>query len=377
MTGKPDVVIVGAGVMGCSAAYWLSKEGYKVSVVEKESVAVGASGMASSHWSELGHGAWKALEKPQLAELAWHGFRLHRELAEALPEESGIEFGYRETPTIRLAFTAEEAEDLKSVPSLCGKDDPPVRWVEGRTLWEMEPRLTRNVVGGLVHHQAQVIASPFVLALAEAAERRGMEMRHGEVVGLQSDGGRVTGVCLRHGEIIPTGTVVLAMGPWSQQAAAWVGLKIPVFPVRGQLLELLVPDPQLQASASYSGNYVLPKADGITHAGTTYERDSGFVNEPTPSGFEAIMNAVLRIAPSLEDAQVMNHVSGLRPGSEDGLPLIGPVPGWQGLYVVAGHDRKGMGQSLISTRIIADLIAGGQSPVPIEMFDPGRFGPME
>jgi glycine oxidase len=177
-----------------------------------------------------------------------------------------------------------------------------------------------------------------------------MELRHGEVVGLQNNGRQVTGVQLRSGEIIATQTVVLAMGPWSQQASAWIGLKIPIYPVRGQLLELLVPEPQLQVSLSYDGNYLLHKADGITQAGTTYERDSGFVNHQTPTGLEAIMNAALGMAPSLEEARVMNHVSGLRPASGDSLPLIGPIPKWKGVYIVAGHDRKGMGLSLISTR---------------------------
>ena len=223
----------------------------------------------------------------------------------------------------------------------------------------------------------QVMAYPFVLALVKAAERRGTQLRHGEVVGLQSDGGCVTGVQLRRGDIIATETVVLAMGPWSHRAAAWLGWKIPVNPVRGQLLELRVPDPQLQASISYGGMYLVHKADGTTLAGTTYEPDSGFANHPTAAGLEAIMYAALQLAPSLEEAQVANHISGLRPASKDALPLIGPVPGWQGVYVVTGHDRKGMELSLISTRIVADLIVKGHSSISIKMFDPGRFGPTE
>ena len=370
MAGKPDVVVVGAGVMGCSAAYWLSKEGYQVLVLEKEAIAVGASGMASAHWR-------KALEEERLSELASLSFQLHQELARVLPQESGVDSGYREQPRVYPAFSAEEVESLKSQLSALKRHDPSVRWVEGQALWELEPRLNRDVLGGLVCHQAQVVAYRFVLALAEAAQRRGVELRHGEVVGLQSNGGRVTGVQLRHGEIIATETVVLAMGPWSQQAGAWVGLKIPVYPVRGQLLELLVPDPQLQASLYYSGDYLLHKADGITQAGTTYERDSGFVNHPTSAGLEAIMNAALRMAPSLEDAQVKDHVSGLRPASGDSLPLIGPIAGWKGVYMASGHDRQGMGLSLVSTRIIADLIVEGCSPMPIEVFDPARFGPTE
>ncbi len=362
--------------MGCSAAYWLSKEGHKVLLLEKEAVAFGASGMASAHWLTVDRDTYAALEDGRLAELAWRGCRLHRELARVLPDESGIDVGYREHPAIRLAFCAEEAASLKLRPSP-GPDDPPIHWLEGEALREVEPRVNRDALGGLVCRQAQVMAYRFVLALVQAAERRGMALRHGEAVGLQRSGGRVTGVQLRNGEVVATGTVVLAMGPWSRRAAEWVGLKIPVYPVRGQLLELQVPDPQLRASLSYGGNYLLPKADGSTQAGTTYEPDSGFNNHHTSAGLEAIMNAALQMAPSLENAQLVNHVSGLRPACEDALPLIGPIPGWQGAYMVAGHDRKGIGLSLISTRIIADLITGGHSPIPIEMFDPGRFGPTE
>jgi glycine/D-amino acid oxidase-like deaminating enzyme len=147
--------------------------------------------------------------------------------------------------------------------------------------------------------------------------------------------------------------------------------------VRGQILELQVPDPQLYASLAYDEMYVIHKADGLTLAGATYEPDSGFVNHTTSAGAEDIMNATLRMTPSLEDARLVNHVSGLRPGSGDSLPLIGPIPGWGGVYMVSGHDRKGMGLSAMSTRIIADLILKGRSPMPIEMFDPSRFGPVE
>jgi glycine oxidase len=232
----------------------------------------------------------------------------------------------------------------------------------------------RAALGALVSPQAQVIAYRFVLALATAAARRGMVMRHGAVVGLAGSGGRVTGVRLRNGETISAATVVLAMGPWSQQAAAWVGLHLPVYPVRGQLLELRVAEPQLNASISYGGTYLVRKADGITLAGTTEEHDSGFANHPTAAGRQAILSAALHMAPSLADAQVQGQVCGLRPCTADRLPLLGAVPGWQGLYMVAGHFRSGMLLSAISTRLIADLIITGQNPLPLAAFYPGRFG---
>ena len=375
MAKKPDVVVVGAGVMGCGTAYWLSKEGYKVLVLEKESVACGASGVAAAMLEAVGYRTRRSPADP-LSELARASFRLHQELARILPEESGIDIGYRENPAIHPAFTAQDVEALKPHPLELSQQDSDVQWLEGEALWELEPRLSREAMGALVSKQRQVLAYRFVLALARAGESRrvGMEIRYGEVEGLEAQSGRVSGVRLKGGETIHTDKVVLAMGPWSQHAASWVGLKIPVYPVSGQLLELRVPDPQLKGSISYQGMYIVHKADGITLAGTTEEHDSGFANHPTEEGRKVIMEAALWLVPSLEEAEVLNHVSGLRPGSLDGLPLIGPVPGWEGVYIVSGHFRSGMLLSAMSTRIIADLIVKGRSPIPIEAFSPGRFG---
>lgn len=374
MVERADVVVVGAGVMGCGTAYWLSKEGCKVVVLEQEALGHGASGMSAAMIGSIVEGM---PEDPVVTEPARASLKLHQELARTLPEESGIDIGYRENSTIHLAFSESDVERLKSQFLTLNRQGLSVRWLEGQSLWEVEPRVSRKALGGLASHQAQVLAYRFVLALVCAAEKRGMKMRHGEAVGLENSAGRVNGVRLRSGEIILTDKVVLAMGPWSQHAASWVGLNVPVYPVRGQLLELQVPNPQLKASLSHDGMYVVHKADGITLAGTTEEHDSGFANHPTEAGAEAIVKAVLRLAPSLGEAKVMNHISGLRPRSGDGLPLIGPLPGWQGVYMVSGHFRDGIKLSAISTRIITDLITKGCSPISIERFDPGRFGRME
>jgi len=376
MAEHADVVVVGAGVMGCGTAYWLTRARYNVLVLEQESIACGASGMAAAMLESVGHGARLPLDDP-LAELARASFALHQELARQLPEDSGVETGYRENPVLHPAFTVEEVAVLKPQALALHRHNAAMQWLEGQALWDVEPRLNRAVLGALVSPQAQVLAYRYVLALATAAERRGMTIRHGEVVGLVGHAGRVTGVRLRNGETVPAETVVLAMGPWSQQAASWVGLKIPIYPVRGQLLELLVPDPQLNASISYGGMYLVRKADGVTLAGTTEEHDSGFANHPTAAGRQAILRATLHMAPSLEEAQIQDQVSGLRPCSADQMPLIGPVPGWHGVYMVAGHFRSGMLLSAISTRIIAELITTGHSPLPIDAFNPARFGRVE
>ena len=372
MTNQPDVIVVGAGVMGCGTAYWLSKEGCKVLVLEHEAIACGASGVAAAMLESVGHGARLSVDDP-LAALGRASFQLHQALRHLLWEEAHVDIGYRENPILHPAFTDAEAALLKPQALELQRRDPTVQWLEGPVLWDVEARLSREAVGALMSHQAQVLAYRFVLALMRAAEQRGVQLRHGAVVGLAGHAGRVTGVHLRNGDTLATSTVVLAMGPWSQRAAAWVDLRLPIYPVRGQLLELRVPEPQLNASLAYGGMYLVHKADGITLAGTTEEHDSGFVNQPTAAGRQAILEAALKMAPSLEEAQVVGHVSGLRPCSADHLPLIGPVPSWQGVYLIAGHFRSGMLLSAISTRSIADLILRGKSAVSLAAFDPTRF----
>lgn len=373
MAQKADVLVVGGGVMGCGTAYWLSKRGFKVTVLEQESIACGASGMAAAMLESVGHGAHLTLDDP-LAQLAQASFRLHHELAAGLADESGVDIGFCENPVLHPAFNAQEVADLKPRALALAACNPAIQWLEGDDLRALEPRLNRKALGALQSPQAQLIAYRFVLALATAAERHGMSMLTRQVVGLQQQDGKVSGVRLRNGECMTATTVVLAMGPWSQQVSDWVGWRIPIYPVRGQLLELRVPDPQLHASISYNGMYLVHKADGTTLAGATEEHDSGFANRPTSQGRQQILQAALHMAPSLGEAAVVNQVCGLRPRAQDGLPLIGPVPGWQGLYIVAGHFRSGMLLSAISTKLIADLIEHGQSSLPLAAFDPGRFG---
>jgi glycine oxidase len=373
MSDTFDVIIVGAGVMGCGTAYWLTRAGCKVLVLEQQSLAHGASGVAAAMLEAVGHGA-KLDSQSGLAKFARHSFLQHGELWRVLQEESGVDIGYRENPVIYPVFSEGEIADMKPTALDLRREYPDIRWVEGPELFEIEPRLNPEALGGVVTKQAQLLAYPYVLALATAAEKRGMLMRHGEVVGLQRQAARVTGVRLRNGETISGDAVVLAMGPWSQQAERWTGLRIPVYPVRGQLLQLRFADPQLEATVSYQGMYLVHKANGITLAGATEEHDSGFNTQPSERGRDTILDAILQLVPSAAQAQIVGQIAGLRPCSRDGRPLIGAVAGSDGLYINTGHFRSGMLLSAASTRILAELIVEGASSFPIDIFDPSRFG---
>ena len=366
-TPLPDVIIAGAGVIGCATAYYLAREGCSVTVVERESIASGASGVAAAMISQT-------FEGDPLADLSDFSRGRHAELARDLPAETGTDYGYRINPELYAAFSPDAARDLKASEDAFRARNPRAHWVEGPELWEIEPRLNPAVLGAIVGEQAQVIASRFTTALATAAEARGARFRHGSVAGLGSAGNRVTGVRLATGEVVAGETVILAMGAWSAVASRWTGLQVPVFPVRGQILRLEAPDPQLRTAIYGPEMYVLLKADGSTLAGATHEPEAGFDAVTTPEGLERVMEAAIEIAPFLAEAKLVHHLVGLRPGTADDLPLLGPVAGWEGLFMATGHFWRGIELSAGSARAVADLVLGLASPVDLSAFDPARFG---
>ena len=255
--------------------------GHKILVLEQEAIACGASGMAAAMLEAVGHGAQLSTHDP-LTAFARAGFHLHQELQPVLLEESGVDTGYRENPVIHPAFTPAEAETLHAYALERRHETPAVQWLEGQALCDMEPHVNREILGALVTPQAQVLAYRFVLALARAAEQRGMTLRHGEVVGLERQAGGVIGVRLRNGATLTAPTVVLAMGPWSQHAAAWLDLRVPIYPYVGNYWSYACPIPSSRRRSPIRALCLVRKADGITLAGATEEHDSGFVNQPRP-----------------------------------------------------------------------------------------------
>ena len=166
--------------------------------------------------------------------------------------------------------------------------------------------------------------------------------------------------------------VVLAAGPWSARLGASIGVHVPVRPVRGQILHLQAPPQSQRYGVFHSTGYALPKAAGAVYAGTT-EEEAGFEAETTAEGRESILGAVARFAPDAARLPVLTATACLRPVSDDGLPLMGAAPGWDGLYLATGHGRKGILLSLVSGKAMADLLATGRSAVDLGAFDPARF----
>ncbi|MCH7977513.1 MAG: FAD-dependent oxidoreductase [Acidobacteria bacterium] len=367
--GNTNVVIVGGGIVGVSTAYFLGKAGVKSTIVERDSVGSHASGFAYGGLSALG-----GIGNPgPLSPVASDGMRIHVELSDALLEETGINTEFRYRPSLSLAFTEEEARDGEAhVSWVRGHEGYDARWLDAGEARAIEPRISDKVLGAVyTEGGADVEPYRFSLALAQAAEGLGATIRHGNVVGLRRESGRVRAVVLESGEI-PCDRAVLAMGPWSGLASSWLGVPIDVRPLKGQIIRLRAPGPPLECSIGWAGDYATSKPDGLVWAGTT-EEEAGFDEGTTTDARDSIMASLVKMVPALAEAQLVQQTACLRPLSADGLLVLGPVPGWEGVYVATGGARTGISLGPAMGRIAADLVTKGSSDIPIDAFNPGRF----
>jgi glycine oxidase len=358
--------VVGGGIVGVSTAYFLGEAGVRAVVVERDSVGSHASGFAYGGLSSLGGpGPTEAL--------ASEGMRIHRELSQSLPEQTGTNTEFRYRPSLALALSEEEAQAARDgLPWKKAQKGYKVRWVEPDEVQTIEARVTPDTFGG-VYTEGVADLEPYrlMLALTQAAELKGATVVRDRASGLMRDGDRVTGVTLENGEIAAE-HVVLAMGPWAEAASPWLGSPVPIRPLKGQILRLRAPGPPLRCSIGWSGDYAVTKPDGLVWTGTT-EEEVGFDDRTTNEARDQITRSFSQVLPSLGDAELVRQTACLRPITPDRLPLLGRVPGLEGVFIATGGGRSGILLGPAMGRITADLITEGRSAIPIDAFDLGRF----
>jgi len=366
-----EVVIIGGGVAGCSVAYHLALAGVKSTVIEREGIGSQASGFSA--------GGLNPLEGAQipgpLGPLAIESFRMHRKLWDALKEETGMDYQGRVISLIKVAFRDSDLPELrKSLDTFtAARDDGfSAHWLDGPQMKELEPRLSPDIVGGIyARGNASLDSYQYNLALANAAEKRGVTVRSGSVKGVKVGHSRVTGIFLGDTEIA-CDHLVVAAGPWSREAETWLDISIPVDPLKGEILRLEVPGLRLEHDLSGGGGSVYPKPDGTVWCGTT-EEWRGFDKETTESARQSIIQGAVRIVPDLARAKLALQTACLRPVTPDWLPIVGQAPGWDNVYLTTGAGKKGILLSPGIGKATADLITRGVTSLSIGPCDPVRF----
>jgi glycine oxidase len=366
-----DAVVVGGGVIGLGIAWRATHAGMTVTVVD-EAPGRGASWAAAGMLApvtELHYGEDELLALNLASAARWPGF------AAEVEEASGQPVGYRPGGTLAVARDADDnaaLEDLYRFQLRCGLD---VQRLRSRECRQLEPGLHPSIRGGvLAAGDHQVDNRALVLALLGACERAGVRMLAGRVAELATQDDRVTGVVLGGGEAPSAGTVVLAAGCWSGGLGGLAAEALPpVRPVKGQLLYLRGPADQPLCSGNVRGLevYVVPRGDGRLVVGATVE-EQGFDTRVTAGSVHDLLRAAMELLPDVAELELLETVVGLRPGSPDNAPMLGPA-GPEGLVVATGHYRNGILLTPVTADAVAELLATGQVPELIAPFGPGRF----
>ena len=370
MTETTEVAIIGGGAAGCATAYYLAKVGVKAAIIDRKGIASQASGFNAGGLNPL-QGA--GIPGP-LAPLAAESFKMHQDLAKRLHEESGIPYHFKTLAMVHLAFDGSELHDMQETLEIFEKADGfSAHWMETDELLKMEPRLNPAAIKGLyTHGNASLTGYDYTLALCKAAEGMGATVIAQEATGLKSSGGRVTGVLLDDGEI-DCESVVIATGPWSGGAAEWLGVNIPVRPLKGEIVRVEPAGGPLEQDFSGAGSSLYMRADGLVWVGAT-EADEGFDDAPTDAAKKKLLDGATKLMPSLDGARIIKHTACLRPVTADWLPIVGAAPGWDNVYLATGAGKKGILISPGMGKATADLITQGRTDLPVGDFGLERFG---
>ena len=369
-TRGTDVVIVGGGILGCTVAYYLTELGVTPTIVEAHGIGSAASGLALGGLDPTG-GA--GIPGP-VAPLAIESLRLHADLHAAIKAETGLDSSFHRLSHLTVALSDDEVPPLYERMQWQREHGFPARWLDGDDVLALEPNLSPNVVGALQTDDVGMMDCEHHMAtLAAVLRARGVGVEHAALQRIEWRGDRVAGVRLSHGSL-RCDRLVLALGPWSGMLTDLLGVPVPVEPLKGQILRLRLPGAAPSNYVSRLGMYVAAKRDGLVWAGTTEER-AGFDTQTTDDARDHILRSACRLRPDLAGAEIVRHTACLRPLSTDALPVLGPVPGRDGVFLATGGGRKGIELSTGMGRSLAELIVRNAANIPIDAFTPARFHP--
>lgn len=370
MSPAVDVAVVGGGVIGCSVAYHAARRGATVALLEAAEIASGASGAAAGMLNAQA----ESHEPGPLLDLLLESRRMHKPLSGELYEETGLDPEYAWAGTLRVATDEAFTEKLAAEHSWQREEGLPTRWLTADEARELEPSLSPATVAALyLPEDGQVNSPRLVRALALAAASRGARVAEATpVIGFLTDSGRVTGVRTVEEEI-PAGSVVLAGGVAGVRLANELGVRLPVRPVKGDILSVTARSTvPIEANVWDDRCYLVPKRDGRVVVGAT-EEPGVYDRRPTLGGVAHLSGATVGLIPGLSRASFSGAWGGLRPGTPDDMPILGSVDETEGLLLATGTYRNGVLLAPLVGEAIAALALEEKPPVDLSPFSLERF----
>ena len=368
-----DSIVVGGGVIGLACAWRAARRGAEVTVIDRALPPAGATRVAAGMLAPVGE---LTFGEPELLRMTLAAAELYPDFVTELESATGLETGYSRCGALHVALDHDEAAALRRVHDLQRSLGLDAEWLPPRRCRQLEPALTPSFNGG-VHAPAEAAVDPRALtrALLAALAAEGVEVREGTAVeGALIEDERIAGVRTGDGEELLAATVVLAGGAWSGQAG-WLPppARPPVRPVKGQVVELravdgVAPCERIVASERV---YAVPRADGRLIVGATVE-EQGFDTSVTAGGVLELLREAYRLLPDAAEMELVEAMAGLRPGTPDNLPLIGPGA-LEGLILATGHYRNGILLAPWTADAVAELIERKDLPDRFAAASPARL----
>jgi glycine oxidase len=375
-TRTPDVLVVGGGIIGLVTAWRAAQRGFATAVVDPEpggGAAQVAAGMLAAV-TELHYG-----EQTLLA-LNLASARRYPDFVAELTDLTGCGLGHRRCGTLAVALDADDRAHLRELHALQQQSGLDSQWLSGRDCRRLEPMLAPGVRGGLrVDGDHQVDPRRLARALVAACEQAGVVFHRQWAERLTVLGDRATGVVTADGTALTGGQVVLAAGSLSGRLAGVPDAVLPpVRPVKGQVVRLTVPQRYapflsrtVRAVVRGSHVYLVPRENGELVIGATSE-ELGWDTTVTAGGVYELLRDAHELVPGITELPLTETRAGLRPGSPDNAPLLGPTE-LPGLLLATGHYRNGVLLTPVTGDAMAHALATGELPEEARPFTPKRF----
>ena len=373
MSKSTEVLIVGGGIAGCATAYYLAQQGISSMIVESHGIGSKASGKSAGMLSPV-HGA---KEPGTIDEISLESFNLHQVLADELIEETGIDFSPRFPNQLQIAIDLKGMDEIRFLQSLYEKADDRFEshFFEYEELNLIQPGLTPKTLGGLLlKGNTSVNSELLTQALAKGAELKGSEVVNSTVTGINKVGQKIESVQVGNEKIF-CDLIVLAMGPWTLFAQEWVEFRIPMLPLKGEILRVSLPNSEnLLSHEIYTDKIsIYPRTDGLVWIGAT-EQEKGFDESISEDSRKYLLNTAKEVFPEVQNASVDVHTACLRPIISDYLPLVDAIPSLQNAFIVTGGAKKGILLAPAMGKAISDMISNnGQTDITIKNYGFSRF----
>jgi glycine oxidase len=357
-------------VIGLCCAWGLAQGGAKTVVLDRAEPPAGATRVAAGMLAPIGE---LAFGEPELLRMTVAAAELYPDFIAELEATAGLGTGYARHGALHIALDRDEASELRRVHDLQRSLGLGAEWLPPRRCRELEPGLTPSFNGG-VHAPDEAAVDPrrMTAALLAALAGAGTEVRSGsDVVAPLLAGERLEGVRTGAGDELLADHVVLATGAWAG-AEGWLPEDAlpPVRPVKGEILELRSADghPPCERIVASERVYLVPRPDGRLIVGATTE-ERGFDATVTAGGVHELLREAYRLLPDVAEMELVESMAGLRPGTPDNLPLIGPGA-IEGLVLACGHYRNGVLLGPITGDAVAGVVAGEVLPESLAAAEP-------